>query len=373
MQKQQAQCRPHAEESCRDRRDHEAEAQQAHRRSQILTRQGIARDTRKGYHDDCDGGDDTRLHRRLAHDQRPDDGNRVADGVWQVQPRLLQKLKGQEHPDDLQRGGKRHLLLGLDHAQQQPRRDHLLVIEGDSHVQRRQQQTQKKGQPAQKGQGAGDERIRGAVRRDPHKVGEAHRPQKADGQTVHQQPHAPFRQILREAVRPLGVQKLRKGGLGRVAETVLQKPRRQQGVRIQRVKTAGELLRNLRGHRTLKVQHRDTRARRAPHRGFHQLQPRGAEPAAHQRGVHTQGLDKGVLRAFDGFFQRRFCHRALGFAAGLKAHSLASALKQQHTAAVRQILHGLVGGLPVSGRAVVYRACENAQQALPGAFTLGQA
>ena len=70
MQRQQAQCRAHAEEAREYRRDDEHEAQQPYRRAEVLTRQGVARNPGDRNDDYCYGRNDLRLDCRLADYQR---------------------------------------------------------------------------------------------------------------------------------------------------------------------------------------------------------------------------------------------------------------------------------------------------------------
>ena len=290
-----------------------------------------------------------------------------------MQSRLLQKLKRQQHADHLQRGRKRDALLGLDHAQQEPRRDHLLVVQRHRYIERRQQQTQKQRKPAQKTQGTGNEGIARTVTGAAHEVGKARGPQKPDGQSVHQQAHAPFGQILGEAVGPLCVQKLREGRARRVRQALFQNARGKQRVEIQGVKPLRQRRHGLRRCGPVKVQHGDPRHRLAANYGFHQLELRRAEPAPHKGGVYPQGLDEGILGALDGLFKRRLRHRALHIGPGFKAHGLIGPVKQQHTAAVRQITDHVIHRLAVLTGTVVHSPGQNAQQALPLALLLRQA
>ena len=69
-----------------------------------------------------------RVDSRCAHNEAADDRDGRADGLRQMQSRLLQKLKRGKKPDHLKNRVERHLALRFDDRQQQLRRDHLLMV-----------------------------------------------------------------------------------------------------------------------------------------------------------------------------------------------------------------------------------------------------
>lgn len=110
------------------------------RRAEILARLRVAGYAGRGDNDHRDRRYDLRLDRRLADDERADDADRVAYWVGQAKSGLLQKLKGDEHADKLQRRRKRNVLLRRNDREQKLRRDHLLMIHGYGRVKCRQRQ-----------------------------------------------------------------------------------------------------------------------------------------------------------------------------------------------------------------------------------------
>ena len=148
MQQQQAAHKTQTVKPGKDRPQQQRQTSQPQGKAQILAGQGVAGNAGHRHHDDGNGRDQLGLHRSLAHDQRPDDGDRVPDGVGHAQARLLQQTEGRQHPQHLQSRGKRQVLLRPDDAQQQPGGDHLRMIESHRRVKARQQQPDAQGQPA---------------------------------------------------------------------------------------------------------------------------------------------------------------------------------------------------------------------------------
>ena len=144
-------------------------------------------------------------------------------------------------------------------------------------------------------------------------------------------------------------------------------------VKVEGVEPLRQRRHRLRRGGPVQIQHGHACHRLASDRGFHQLELRRAEPAPHKGGVYPQGLDEGILGALDGLLKCRLRHGALYIGSGLKAHRLTGSVKQQHTAAVGEVVYHLIHGPPVLRRAVVDRPGQDAQEALALAFALRQA
>ena len=88
------------------------------------------------------------------------------------------------------------------------------MVHGDGHIQGRQKQAEDQRQIAQQAQGAGEQKMHPVVPCHLHEFAEAGRQNDAHRQPVHQQTDPAVTEIHGKAVRPLRVQKLRKGREG---------------------------------------------------------------------------------------------------------------------------------------------------------------
>ena len=281
-----------------------------------------------------------------------------------MQPGLLQELEGHQHAQDLEGRGEGHVLLGLDHAQEKPRRQHLLMVEGDRHIERGKEQAEGQGEIAKHGQGGRHEIVVAVVAGDLHEFGEAHRQHQADRQPVDQQADPALQEIQRKAVGPLGVQELRKGRARRVGDGFLHDAGGQEPVDVEGLEARAE-----RGHRfrlgdAVHIEHGQARVGLAADRQLPELEGGRAEPAPHQAGVDPQGLDEGVLGALDGLLEARLAHGAAALVPDLEADGLLDAVEEQRAGAVRQIGHDRVEALAALGRVAVYCAGEDALETL---------
>ena len=332
----------HAVQSREPRRKQRRYAAQPHGRGQILARQRIARDPGHGHHDDRDRRDHLRLYRRLPDDQRSDDRHRVADRVWQAQPGLLQHDEREQHAQHLEQRRKGHVLLGLDDRQQQPCRDHLLVVHRHGDIHRRQKQRQQQRKPAQHAQRARDQKMLARVGVDLHELGKADRHDKADRQAVHEQPDAPLAEILGKAVGAFGVDHLRKRRARRVRQGLLELAGGEHRVDVERIETPCGLAHQIGRDHVLEIEERHACRRLAPQAALNRFETRRRQPAAQQSRVRAQRLDKSVLRALQRFFERRLADCAHVGRARFEAQCERLTVKYDRAAAVTEIRNHVV-------------------------------
>ena len=209
-------CRTHngAEEPRRAGQQHQHKPPDPQGASQLLGGHGVPGDTRHRHHNKHRRGDDLGLHRRRAHHQTTDNGNRLSNGLGQPQARLLQDLKGNEQDDDLKGGAEGHVLLGRNDGQGQSGWDHLLMEGDHGDIEGGQQQGGEHTEVAQHRQGGGQQPVGGLVLGGLQEVAQHCRGQIAQRDAVNEDAHPTLGQPGAEPVGPLGVLDERKGGVG---------------------------------------------------------------------------------------------------------------------------------------------------------------
>lgn len=87
---------------------------QPHGVGQVLPRQGVPANSRDGHGDQGRRRNESRLDGCAADDEPADDGDRLPNGLGQADACLLQQLKGDQQPQDLQYCRKGDRFLALD-------------------------------------------------------------------------------------------------------------------------------------------------------------------------------------------------------------------------------------------------------------------
>ena len=311
MIQQQGAAQPQAEQSPQAGQHRQQEAPQAQGPSEVLAGHGVSRHARDGHGDQHRRGHDPGIHRRVAHHQAAQDGHRGPDGGGQAQPRLLQHLEGEQKDQHLKHGGEGHLLLGGDDGQGQLYRDGLGVIGDQGDIQPGHQQGHSRAQVAHQTEHRGQQPVIGPVLPGLEKLVHGARQQIAQGQPVAQQTHPALQQALTEAVGPLGVGHEGEGGVHPVGDVLLDVPRRLHAVDVDVVQPRPDAGHGVRVGDAVKPQHVHRRQGLPPHDVLPDLQLRGAQAAAHQRGVGAHALYKGVPGPLQGRLVLRLAHGAL--------------------------------------------------------------
>ena len=111
-----------------------------------------------------------------------------------MDPRFLQKLKGDQQSQHLQGRRKGHILLALDHGPEQGQRDHLLMEYRQGNIKPRQQQTEQQGTVAKHPDTGRSDIIPVVILGALHQAAQVHRGQIAQGNAIGQESHPSIQQ-----------------------------------------------------------------------------------------------------------------------------------------------------------------------------------